>query len=241
MDNSLSFLVSQATHKHLTKGYGTEPTGILTPSSDADIKEEQHNTPIKSYVVRGRIDCPGLYQGPGTLYALCCDFVDSLRSRQDQTLCRSAQGSASEQHICRVDDQQLNELCEDAAGDPIQRITKDQPFRLPPKQLLLMVSNHFFRHPNADTDIFVESRLLSNVERIYSERQPDDEAWIICFTIMILLVFGNSDCDNMMSSQFSSPLLSVLQVALHTSNLLAAPLLINVQALTLLVGFQQSY
>lgn len=135
----------------------------------------------------------------------------------------------------------LESICSIAAFQPPTEPEEITAIHLPPKQLLLMVLPQFFSHLDSSTDIFVEAKLATNIERVYSSPSTStNDAWAICFNIIILLVLGAEDpsrgTDSLVGSQFSLPFFHVMRAAFHRAHLLTTPKLINVQSLALLVS-----
>jgi hypothetical protein len=133
----------------------------------------------------------------------------------------------------------LQNLCEVAGmTEPLPPCSDQYQIHLPPKQQVITAISHFFQHVDYTTDIFVQSNLLSNIERVYSQpTKPADDAWAICFRTIILLVLGmeiSAQSRNALFGDFACSLLPS-RAALVNSRLLMTPRLIHVQTLILLV------
>ena len=200
--------------------------------------------PTDRHIVRNWSNLSDRYHGPCTLLALCNEFRSTLLSMQSVQAPSSAE-SEYQRHrrhnspvindaakdllelICR---EAGIEECFDLQGDPT-------PIRLPPKQLLLIAQTRFFQQADYATDLFIQSCFQSNVERVYNEPlAPHDEAWAICFNMMIVLVLGPGSLNENVGSQFVRPYLMIVHSALSNPRILMATRIVNVQALALLVS-----
>ncbi|KAL8727919.1 MAG: hypothetical protein Q9181_005532 [Wetmoreana brouardii] len=184
------------------------------------------------HVFRNEVDMVDRYHGPSSLFVLCNHF------RRRALAARNATGP----HAGLQDT--LQNLCEIAGVAEPFSVYSDQSFiHLLPKQQAVTAIGHFFQHVDCTTDIFVQSNLLANLERVYSQSmKPRDEAWAICFKAIVLLVLGkeiSAQACNALFGDFARSLLPS-RAALINSRLLTAPRLINVQTLILLsVAAQQ--
>lgn len=242
----------------VNRGYGSsldlttdEDETANATAADAKFTDE---TPCRiitdRHIVRSQGDLIDRYHGPCTLFALCKDFCDTILSE------RQMQGSPSSQSQPQQGEMQdgaarNEELRGLLTGLYLEAQIEETfdlppgyyPVRLPPKQFLLMAQTQFFQQCDYTTDIFVQSNFLSHVERIYSRPfAPADEAWAICFNVVILLVLGfenpnHGSNDSLLGSQFVRPFLLTVRMALSNPRILMAPKLINVQALALLVSW----
>lgn len=226
----------------------------------------QISTPSRR-IVRGADGVGDQYHGPATLLSLCYDLKESFLSETkriqsteetkasppkavlpDSTSIGSPHeihsviidGGAGSASLAEVSLELLERLCFVASFETQLDTPEHTSIRLPPKQLLLMVMPQFFSKVDYSTDIFVESQLTANMERIYSRAPaPDNDAWAICFNTIILLVLGSDNStrsdEPLMESQFSLPFFNAMRAALHQARFLTTPKLINVQALALLV------
>ncbi|KKA23239.1 transcription factor Cys6 [Rasamsonia emersonii CBS 393.64] len=221
---------------------------VNTTAAEAKFTDE---TPCRivtdRHIVRSQGDLIDRYHGPCTLFALCKEFCDTILSERQIHCSPSSQSQPQqgEMHdgVARNEELKglLTRLCLEAQIEETFDLPPGyNPVRLPPKQFLLMAQTQFFQQSDYTTDIFVQSNFLSNVERIYSRPfAPADEAWAICFNVVILLVLGfenpnHGSNDSLMGSQFVRPFLLTVRMALSNPRILMAPKLINVQALALL-------
>ncbi|KAL1963925.1 hypothetical protein VTN77DRAFT_7731 [Rasamsonia byssochlamydoides] len=207
------------------------------------------------HIVRSQGDLIDRYHGPCTLFALCKEFCDTMLSERQMQGSPSMQSQPQqgEMQDCVARNEELKGLLTRLYLEARIEETFDlppgyNPVRLPPKQFLLVAQTQFFQRSDYTTDIFVQSTFLSHVERIYSRPFAlADEAWAICFNVIILLVLGcenpnHGNNDSFMGSQFVRPFLLTIRMALSNPRILMAPKLINVQALALLsVAAQQYY
>lgn len=182
-----------------------------------------------THIFRSRVDMVDRYYGPSSLFGLCNGFrlrasaasgmiepSDSLEEMLE-SICKIA---GTTEHFPAYSDQSLNDLL--------------------PKQQTLAAVDKFFQHVDSSTDLFVQSSLLSNLERVYSQPMKSrDETWAICLKTIILLVLGNEMSTQANNALFGDFALSFLpsRAALVNSRLLTVPRLINVQTLILLVRF----
>ena len=183
--------------------------------------------------------------GSDTLYAWCTAFTDFvLAERRSRTPSRFPSSGQSLDHV--VDDetdvlgQHFRQLFLCAETQDILHIdTGDSQILLPPKQFLLMLHPRFSQQHDWNTDLFVQPRFWSNVERVYTHYSPPlDEPWAVVFNTIILLSLSTEapmhSHENLTGSQFAQPFFSTIRAAFKRFHLLLAPRLINVQALALL-------
>ena len=176
------------------------------------------------HIFRNRVDMTDRYHGPSSLFALCNHFVAraiAVRKPAGPTL------------------DMLHNLCEIAGVSETFPFHIDQPMaHLLPKQQVVTAINFFFQHLDCTIDIFSQSKLLANLERVYSQAPTlDDDAWTICFKAITLLVLGTEisrRSDNALFGDFTRSILPS-RVGLVTPRLLTTPRLINVQTLLILV------
>ncbi|KAL8901483.1 MAG: hypothetical protein Q9207_005165 [Kuettlingeria erythrocarpa] len=198
--------------------------------SDSPPLHSDHSTEL--HVFRNQVDMVDRYHGPSSLYVLCNHF--RLRAL--------ASGHADEPGNALPD--MLQNLCEIAGVTESFPLDGDHPtIHLLPKQQALAAVGHFFQHVDYATDVFVQSNLLANLERAYSQpMKPQDEIWAICFKAIVLLVLGKEVAAQAYNALFGDFARSVLpsRAALINPRLLTAPRLVNVQTLILLsVAAQQ--
>ncbi|KAL8725155.1 MAG: hypothetical protein Q9166_007530 [cf. Caloplaca sp. 2 TL-2023] len=184
------------------------------------------------HVFRNQVDMIDRYHGPSSLYVLCNHF----RLRALATSIATEPGAALQDL--------LQNMCDIAgAMESLPSYSDQFHIHLLPKQQAVTALDHFFKDVDYMTDIFVQSNLLANLERVYSQpMKASDEAWPICFKAIVLLVLGkevSAQACNALFGDFARSLLPS-RAALINSRLLATPRLINVQTLILLsVAAQQ--
>ena len=225
-----------------------EESPITFPADDQFTKDTPSLLSKDHHIVRSQRDLLDRYHGPCTLFALCKEFYDATLSEQGTQTPFLAEDET--QNSPKQDRQARNEavkdllarMCLEAGIEESLDLQLDPtPVRLPPKQFLLMAQTQFFQQADYATDIFVETCFRSNVERIYSRPfSAADEAWAICFNVIMLLVLGlelsSQGNDPLVGSQFALPFLLTVRTALNNPRILMTPKLINVQALALLVS-----
>ncbi|KAF2827804.1 hypothetical protein CC86DRAFT_347591 [Ophiobolus disseminans] len=194
-------------------GEGGSPDDSSPASRDA----------IELHIFRNRVDMTDRYHGPSSLFSLCNHF--RIRALE----------CTPPKHP-RLD--MLHNLCEIAGVTESFPFSTDQPLtHLLPKQQVVTALNFFFQHLDCTIDIFVQSNLLSNLERVYSQPPtPDDDPWVVCFKAITLLVLGTEisrRSDNALFGDFTRSILPS-RVGLVNSRLLSTPRLINVQTLIIL-------
>ncbi|KAM3067378.1 hypothetical protein ACMFMG_005266 [Clarireedia jacksonii] len=174
------------------------------------------------------------------------DYSDEPRSLSD--LCSQfrshalASSSASESYLQLQN--ALQTLCDTAgAVEPFPPFGDHSLITPLSKQQAIAAVGHFFQHLDCTTDIFVQSDLLANLERVYSRPMGlGDDVWAICFKVITLLVLGmeiSAQKTNALFGDFARSFLPS-RAALVNSRLLTTPRLINVQTLILLsVAAQQ--
>ncbi|KAH8813017.1 hypothetical protein F5884DRAFT_320679 [Xylogone sp. PMI_703] len=179
------------------------------------------------HILYKQVDMAGRYHGLSSLAALCNEF----------RICNLAASNAPLQDM-------LQNLCEAASVTEPFPPYGDQPLiYLLPKQQAITAIEYFFENVDCTTDIFVQSNLLANFERVYSNIVDlEDEAWAICFQAITLLVLGmeiTAQTNNALFGDFARSILPS-RAALVNSRLLTTPKLINVQTLIILsVAAQQ--
>ena len=206
-------------------------------------------SPIDRHLVRSTLSLTDRYHGPCTLLAFCNDFRDTLLSVELVETPNSTPNVSPQnrKHIRPTIDVaakgMLDRIClEVGTEESVDLQANFDPIRLPPKQFLMMAQTQFFQQADYETDIFVQSCFLTNVERVYSRPfTPADEAWAICFNTIILLVLGpensTQSCDTLNGSQFVRPFLLTVRSALSNPRALLVAKIVNVQTLALLVSF----
>ena len=233
----------------------TPESGSPSSFSDEELPENFFPKPIDRHIVRSQDDLSDRYHGPCTLLALCNEFRDLVVGTQGQ----GSQTSENNEVGLGVDDGERASLSDAASSrkersnallmtmcmsvsieEPINLHPDNTPICLPPKQFVVMAHTTFFQQEDPTVDVFCQANFLRHVDRIYRRYlSPDDDAWALCFNIIILLVLGaeqsGSGNDPMGGSQFALPFLSTIRRTMNNLKLLMAPKLINVQALALLV------
>ncbi|KAL8911227.1 MAG: hypothetical protein Q9171_003574 [Xanthocarpia ochracea] len=181
------------------------------------------------HVFRSEVDMVDRYHGPSSLYVLCNQF------RLRALAAGIAAGPGTDM---------LQSMCEIAGVTESFHSDSDHPYvHLLPKQQTITAVGHFYQHLDYATDVFVQSNLLANLERVYSQpMKPRDEVWAICFKAIVLLVLGKEFSAQAYNALFGDFARSFLpsRAALINLRLLTAPTLPNVQTLILLsVAAQQ--
>jgi hypothetical protein len=170
------------------------------------------------HVLCKQVDMAGRYHGLSSLVVLCNQF----RFR----LCSLSACSA----LLR---DELQNLCETASVTEPFPPYGDQPLiHLLPKQQSITAIECFLENVDCTTDIFVQSNLVGNLERVYSNiTNPENDTWAICFQAITLLVLGmeiTAQTNNALFGDFARSILPS-RAALVNSRLLTTPKLINVQ------------
>ncbi|PWY67985.1 hypothetical protein BO94DRAFT_503581 [Aspergillus sclerotioniger CBS 115572] len=218
---------------HLSRLHGTGP-GLRTPTfeedqettvscglgglsassaNDSDMEDEDNKegaTPDYSF-------------GPASVSGLC----DQLRKR---ILSATEETEAEWRPLCDM----LQHLS-DMAGrtEPFPSYSDRIHVPLLPKQQVVTAIDRFFQLQDCQTDVFVPDNVLANLDRVYAQQQPEDDAWRICFQTITLLVLGTGNSQSALFGDFARSFLPT-RAALVSSRLLSTPRLVNVQALLLL-------
>jgi hypothetical protein len=133
----------------------------------------------------------------------------------------------------------LEQMCADASNEDYMDIPSEQArVYLPPRQFLNIIVGPFFNNADYATDLFLRSNFQTQLDRIYSQPQPlspTDEAWAVCFNVIVLLAMGK-DQSAQSHSPFIQSFLQTLKMTVNNPRVFLAPRLINVQALALLVS-----
>ena len=183
--------------------------------------------PNDLHVFRNEADKVDRFHGPSSLFVLCNNFrLRVLAARNESGSDTSLQDM-------------LQNLCKTAGTtEPFPSYSDQSLVNLLPKQQAVAAVQHFVQHVDYTTDIFVQSNLFANLERLYSQPTDlKDEAWAICIKTIVLLVLGKEISGQARNALFGDFARSILpsRAALVNSRLLTAPRLINVQTLILLV------
>ena len=214
----------------------------------SNFPEDEQETPsqtVDRHIVRSQGNLVDHYHGPWSLFALCKEFCNTAvgeysnqsSSTDAHKLSKNQDGLAKNEAV-----KVLSHMClETGSEDPLDLPSDHVPTRLPPKQFLMMAQTQFFEQADYATDIFVQSCFWYNVERVYSQPFTSaDEAWAICFNTIILLALGSETSsqgnDPLVGSQFAQPFLSTVRTAVSNPQVFMTPILVNAQALALLVS-----
>lgn len=181
------------------------------------------------YVVRDETQSIDRYYGPYSLYALCREFHDDPMF--DTSSNELSPGSDVTIGII------LDQMCIEAGSNEQPELSMEHGgICLPPRQFLNIVVGQFFKNADYATDIFVRSTFQTQLERVYSSAsEVVDEAWAICFNVIVLLAIGK-DNSGQGNSPFTQPFLQILRLAMSNPRVYLTPRLVNVQALALLVS-----
>jgi hypothetical protein len=222
MDKESSTSSGLSQQSAMRQHHSDDETGDEESQSDVDDASDLN-------VFRNKVDMADRYHGPSSLFVLCKQFRTHFLSASKET--------KSGTHMQNL----LHNLCEAAGVSEPFPFHIDRPLvHLVPKQQAVTAVGHFLQHLDIRTDIFSQSSLLANLERIYSQPpKPGDDAWAACFQAIALLVLGMELSAQAKSALFDDFARSFLpsRAALVNSSLLSTPRLINVQTLILLVGF----
>ena len=131
----------------------------------------------------------------------------------------------------------LADLCQIAASEQTINMGYDNsPVLPPPRQLLAMAGVSFFQSRDFATDLFCQPTFWANVERVYNAPfSANDDAWAICFNLIVLLGLGSEKPDSETGVEFLKPFILNVIRAVSCPTLFLNPKLINLQALALLV------
>ncbi|KAG8629795.1 hypothetical protein KVT40_001414 [Elsinoe batatas] len=203
-------------------------------ASDTGLDSSANSSEI--HIFRSQIDHVDRWHGSSSLFVLC----NRLKIR---AMSSNKKGGDTVVPLSDL----IQNLCDfTGRSDPFPAFS-DQPLnQLVPKQQAQTAIEHFFRHVDYTTDLFVKDNLLANLDRLYSQPvQPHDEAWSVCFRVMVLLVLGleiSTQLGNGSDALFGNFARSFLpsRASMVNSRLVTTPRLINVQTLILLsVAAQQ--
>jgi hypothetical protein len=187
---------------------------------------------LNSYVLRSADPCQeeltSLRCPACSLPALCEETHDMLMS--DSEGVRNAKDGI---------DNLLTELRQIGCTEQPSNFEHDKsPILLPPRQLLAMACTSLFQSGDFSTDLFCQSVFWANVDRIYnSPLLVNDNAWAICFNLIILLGVGAEPSNFGSGAEFLKPFILNITRAFGCTTLFLAPKLINIQTLALLVSF----
>ncbi|KAF7559509.1 hypothetical protein G7046_g4641 [Stylonectria norvegica] len=186
------------------------------------------------HIVRNETHSIDRYHGPCSLFTLCKEFHD------DAIFQTSNPDSPTENNVSiRI---LLQQMCADASKEEHMDISSEHaPICLPPRQFLTIIVGQFFKSADYATDIFVQSNFQMQLDRVYAHPlNPADEAWAVCFNVIVLLALGK-DQNTQSTSPFIQPFLQTLRMAVNNPRVFLAPRLVNVQALALLSHIAEQY
>jgi len=211
--------------------FASRQSSVEDDMDDEDSQSDMEDT-TDLHMFRNKVDMADRYHGSSSLFVLCKQFRERFLSVSET--------HESGTHMRDL----LHNVCE-AAGvsEPFPSHHDQSLANLVSKQQAVSAVGHFLEHLDIATDIFSRDNLLANVERIYSQPpKPGDDAWAICFKVIVLLVLGmelSTQAKNALFGDFARFFLPS-RVALVSPSLLLTPRLINVQTLILLsVAMQQ--
>ncbi|CAM1511662.1 Fc.00g091750.m01.CDS01 [Cosmosporella sp. VM-42] len=186
------------------------------------------------HIVRNEAHSIDRYHGPCSLFTLCREFHDDAIFNTP-----SSDSTMDNDVTIRM---LLQEMCADASKEEHLDIPSEHAgICLPPRQFLTIVVGQFFKNADYATDIFVQSNFQMQLDRVYAHPlSPADEAWAVCFNVIVLLAIGK-DQNNQSSSPFIQPFLQTLRMAVNNPRVFLAPRLVNVQALALLSHIAEQY
>ncbi|PGH00584.1 hypothetical protein AJ80_09156, partial [Polytolypa hystricis UAMH7299] len=180
-------------------------------------------------------DCGTLierYYGPWTLLALCRDFEADIASYI---------GEDNDEVVGLINKILLETIKTDEQDLGTKLGQLDASICLPPKQLLSVMLESFFKQADYNTDIFCRQTVYEAVERVYNEPlNPTSEPWALCFNLIILLTLG-AEHPIHSDDHFVRPMLQAASAAARKPSFFMSPRLVNVQALALLSLLTQQY
>ncbi|KAH8736557.1 hypothetical protein BGZ61DRAFT_411371 [Ilyonectria robusta] len=204
---------------------------VLEDFADGDVST---GTRKDRHIVRNEAYAIDRYYGPCSLYALCKEFHD------DAVFQTSGAGTPTNNDFAiRI---LLEQMCVDASKEEHMDIPSEHSgICLPPRQFLNIVIGQFFKNTNYATDLFVRSNFQAQLDRVYGHPlSPVDEAWAVCFNVIVLLAIGK-DQTTQNNSPFIQPFLQTLKMTVNNPRVFLAPRLVNVQALALLSHIAEQY
>ncbi|KAF7552276.1 hypothetical protein G7Z17_g4425 [Cylindrodendrum hubeiense] len=186
------------------------------------------------YIVRNEAYSTDRYHGPCSLYTLCKEF-------HDEDVFQAPGGGTPTTHTMNIKTL-LEQMCVDASKEEHMDIPSEHSgICLPPRQFLNIVISQFFKNGNYATDIFVRSNFHAQLDRVYGHPLcPEDEAWAVCFNVIVLLAIGK-DQTTQNNSPFIQPFLQTLKMTMNNPRVFLTPRLVNVQALALLSHIAEQY
>ncbi|KAK7417364.1 hypothetical protein QQX98_004641 [Neonectria punicea] len=186
------------------------------------------------HIVRNEASSIDRYHGPCSLYTLCKEFHD------DPVFQTPDPGTPAENNVAVQ--MLLEQMCADASKEEHMDIPSEHSgICLPPRQFLNIVIGQFFKNADYATDLFVRTNFQVQLDRIYGHPlSPADEAWAVCFNVIVLLAIGK-DQTTQSNSPFIQPFLQTLKMTVNNPRVFLAPRLVNVQALALLSHIAEQY
>ncbi|KPM40052.1 hypothetical protein AK830_g6525 [Neonectria ditissima] len=188
------------------------------------------------HIVRNEAYAIDRYHGPCSLYTLCKEFHDDPVFQA----AGAAPGTPADTDVAvQV---LLEQMCADASKEEHMDIPSEHSgICLPPRQFLNIVIGQFFKNADYATDLFVRSNFQVQLDRVYGHAlSPADEAWAVCFNVIVLLAIGK-DQTTQSNSPFIQPFLQTLKMTVNNPRVFLAPRLVNVQALALLSHIAEQY
>ncbi|KAH7150526.1 hypothetical protein B0J13DRAFT_606162 [Dactylonectria estremocensis] len=229
----------------LVKGGGGAGPPLPLPGDDGlrdGFADEDASTGARRdrHVVRSEVYAIDRYHGPCSLFALCKEFHDDavVQAQDPDTPSSSNTNDANSMTIRLL----VEQMCADANREEHMDIPSEHSgICLPPRQFLNIVVGQFFKGADYATDLFVRSSFQAQLDRVYAcPLDPMDEAWAVCFNIIVLLAIGK-DQTTQNNSPFVQPFLQTLKMTVNNPRVFLAPRLINVQALALLSHIAEQY
>ena len=192
------------------------------------------------------------YYGPSSLMSLiakiCSSLQDCVKSEEDFCMNDRSDSSAdgSLQECMIMMDGMAKSLEEEKR---IDQSSDGRPLSLPPQELLEDFLQIYFDHINWTLPLFHKDTFLQNVRRTYELGPEANNAWILCFNSIMLLILNNRApaapkngedpesilADDTMAADLIKPLHANFKRGLNELQSLLEPSLVNVQALILMV------
>lgn len=218
------------------------------PSTVDEERGQEASRKIDGHIFRDSNYRTHRYHGPGTLLFLCNRFRRAV-TRPLSTLLDGSKpssngnidedcdddASSSDSPGCQAAKQHLSHLSWEAGKEASDCSARSDNFsvRLPAKQLALMVQGQFFQHCPWASDVFCQPRFLENIESVYARPfLEEDQPWALCLHTITLLVLGP---EVLMQDHSPSGFRAWHATLSSYPSVLAAPKLINLQTLILLV------
>ncbi|KAH7134403.1 hypothetical protein EDB81DRAFT_903343 [Dactylonectria macrodidyma] len=207
--------------------------GFAEENASTDARKDRHIVRNESYSI-------DRYHGPCSLFALCKEFHDDavVQAQGLDTPSSSNTNDTNNMTIRLL----VEQMCADASREEHMDIPSEHSgICLPPRQFLNIVIGQFFKNADYATDIFVRSSFQVQLDRVYAyPLDPMDEAWAVCFNVIVLLAIGK-DQTTQNNSPFVQPFLQTLKMTVNNPCVFLIPRLVNVQALALLSHIAEQY